>query len=56
VLYVIGHIYTSATHASADFFAFQSRVTCDATDYIAINLANRSVKQRRFSAVLNVTS
>jgi len=32
VLYVIGQIYTSTTHASADFFALQSSVTSDATD------------------------
>jgi len=33
VIYVIGHIYTSTTHASADFFALQPSVTSDATDY-----------------------
>jgi len=37
VLYVIGQIYRSTTHASADFFALQSSVTSDATDYIAIS-------------------
>jgi len=39
VLYVIRQIFTSTTHASADFCALQSSVISDATDYIAISLA-----------------
>jgi len=47
-----GQIYTSTTHPSADFFALQSSVTPDATDYIGTSPACRSAIQRRFPAVL----
>jgi len=51
VLYVIGQIYTSTTHASVDFFAIQSSVRSDATVYIAISPAYRSAIQCCFAAV-----
>jgi len=52
MLYVIGQICTSTTHAFADFFALQASVRSDATDYIVISPAHRSAIQRRFPAVL----
>jgi len=42
MLYVIGQIYTSTIHASASFFAIQSSVRSDVTDYRAISPAYRS--------------
>jgi len=52
VLYVIGQVYTSTTHASGDFFAIQSSVRSDAADYIVISPTCRSSIQCRFPPVL----
>ena len=51
VVYVIGQIYTSTTHASADFFALQSNVTSVTPNHITISPAYRSAVQRRFPPV-----